>query len=1104
MKVCRNCGRENPADASFCSGCGAAFGTTLSRDERKVVTVLFCDLVGSTARAERLDPEDVRALLSRYHDHVRGELERYGGTVEKFIGDAVMSLFGAPIAHEDDPERAVRAAIAIRDWAQQEGDLEVRIGITTGEALVSLGARPDQGEGMAAGDVVNTAARLQGAAAENGILVDETTYRATQRAIEYQGDGSVTAKGKEQPVPVWEPRQARSRFGVDVRQHARALLVGRADELDALQDAFRRARRDRAPQLVTLVGVPGIGKSRLAWELFQWIDEQSELTAWRQGRSLPYGDGVTFWALGEMLKSHAGILETDTDEDARAKLRRTVDDVVPDAADATWITSQLGPLVGLGGDEAAARDDAAAERFAAWRRFFEALADQRPLVLVFEDLHWADEQLLDFVDHLVDWSSGVPLLVVVTARPELFGRRPGWGGGKPNATTLSLAPLTDDETRVLVHRLLDRSVLAAEVQATLLERAGGNPLYAEEFIRMITERGLEDADAALPESVQGVIAARLDGLSEDEKRVVQAASVLGKVFWLGAVVAVADVSRRKAEETLHLLERKEFARRERRSSVGRETEYAFGHVLVRDVAYSQIPRGDRGEMHQRAAEWVESLGRAEDHAELLAHHFATALELARLSGTVEPELLVRTRNALFDAADRALALNAFSSAALAYERALDLADGEVEPRRLLNAGLAFRWGRDSGDDVLERARDALVAAGDHAGAAEAEMVRADLAFSVAGDFPQTKRHVATALSLNEQVGPSRSKAFVLAQAARFSMLALDSEVALEQVHEALELIDQLGLDDLRGGAVNTRGVCRKNLGDSAGGIRDLEESLELALRTNALTEIGRAYNNLASVLLGNGDFRRGREVLDEGIATLSAQPEQRLWSHWLVGTLTIFQFEAGEWDEALHAVEDYLDAAESGIGGGQSATVVSIRGAIRGARGEAEHARDDVATLFRTAEATGDPRGRALALAVLTYLEQAAGNRAAAHAAASAFFEIANNVEVEFLTPYAPPLVALGFREDLARLLASAVDEWDRVMHLAVSSGDYAGAADEFASSGMLRMEAEMRLLAAQELVARGLRADADTQLRRALTFFESVKATPYVKTAESLLTATA
>ncbi len=562
------------------------------REERKVVTVLFADLVGFTERSERLDPEDVRAALSSFHAHLRWELERFGGTVEKFIGDAVMAVFGAPAAHEDDPERAVRAALAIRDWAAEQEELQLRIAVNTGEALVSAGTAA---EGMVAGDVVNTAARLQSAAPVNGILVGEQTYRATEQRIDYRAHEPVLAKGKTEPVPVWEAVEPRARLGVDVRQLSGAPFVGRREELAALVAALARAR-DGAAQLVTLVGEPGIGKSRLVFELLQIVDAGVENVYWRQGRSLPYGDGVTFWALGEMVKSQAGILETDAPEEADRKLA----DAVPDE----WVRSHLRPLVGL----AAEREPDRTESFAAWRQFFETLAAEYPLVLVFEDLHWADDVLLDFVDHLVEWAGGVPLLVVCTARPELLARRPGWAGGKANATTLSVAPLSDEETARLVHDLVERAVIAADVRSQLLERAGGNPLYTEEFVRMLAQR--DDRGLALPESVQGLIAARLDELPREEKELLQTAAVIGKVFWLGAVV---DGGQRWAvEQLLHSLERKEFIRRERRSSVASETEFAFRHQLVRDVAYGQILRAARVEKHRRAAEWIESLGRPAD------------------------------------------------------------------------------------------------------------------------------------------------------------------------------------------------------------------------------------------------------------------------------------------------------------------------------------------------------------------------------------------------------------------------------------------------------------------------------------------------------------
>ncbi len=529
--MCPSCARANADDARFCSGCGTALATPSPvREERKVVTCLFCDLVGFTARAERMDPEDVRRLLQPYHASVRSELERFGGTVEKFIGDAVMAVFGAPIAHEDDPERAVRAALAIRDQLTEEGELEVRIGITTGEALVALDARPDAGEGMASGDVVNTAARLEAAAPSNRILVDETTFRATERAIEYAQAAAIAAKGKARPIDVWEAVRPRARVGVE--RLSGTPLVGRAEELALLRDTLARVIREREPQLVTLVGVPGIGKSRLVFELFETIragELGPGLVLWRHGRSLPYGEGVTFWALAEMVKAQAGILESDRPGQAAEKLHAAVAAVVPAGVESEWVERHLRPLVGLESEEQSA-EDRHGEAFAAWRRFFEELAESRPLVLVFEDLHWADEQLLDFVDQLVDRARGVPLLALCTARPELLERRPAWGGGKVNAATTLLSALSDDETSELVLSLLEHEI-APDVRERLLAHAGGNPLYAEEFSRALAER----PTAALPETVQGLIAARLDTLPPEEKAILQDASVLGRVFWLGAL-----------------------------------------------------------------------------------------------------------------------------------------------------------------------------------------------------------------------------------------------------------------------------------------------------------------------------------------------------------------------------------------------------------------------------------------------------------------------------------------------------------------------------------------------------------------------------------------
>jgi predicted ATPase/class 3 adenylate cyclase len=683
VSLCPSCSHGNQVGAKFCSQCGAALVTAepLAREERKVVTVLFADLVGFTSRAEQLDPEDVRAVLSPFYARLRAELERFGGTVEKFIGDAVMALFGAPAAHEDDPERAVRAALAIRDWVREQGQIQARLGVCTGEALISLWARPGHGEGMAAGDVVNTAARLQAAAPVNGVLVGERTFRQTRAVFEYRPAAPVEAKGKRELVAAWEPLQARARSGGDVPHQAKTVLVGRERELGVLRDALARVRSQRSPQLVTLIGVPGIGKSRLLYELSQLVEAEAELISWRQGRSLPYGDGISFWALAEMVKAQAGILETDTSGEAGVKLAEMTAGVLGDTAETGWVARHLGALVGLGGGALPGGSDRRSEVFAAWRQFVEALAERRPLVLAFEDLHWADDGLLDFVDYLAEWAGEVPLLVIGSARPELLARRPGWGGGKPNAVTLSLAPLSGQETARLIGLLCGRVVLDTGQHAVLLAQAGGNPLYAEQYVQMMAERGV-GRELPVPESVHGIIAARLDLLAPPEKRLLQDAAVIGKVFWPGAVTALGSgVDGGELEECLHGLERKQFVRRGRASSVAGETQYAFVHALLRDVAYGQIPRAARVGKHAQAAGWIESLGRPEDHAEMLAHHYLSALDLARSANRDTADLAPRARTALHAAGDRAFALNAFTAAARYYRAALILWPQDAREQR---------------------------------------------------------------------------------------------------------------------------------------------------------------------------------------------------------------------------------------------------------------------------------------------------------------------------------------------------------------------------------------------------------------------------------------
>jgi class 3 adenylate cyclase/tetratricopeptide (TPR) repeat protein len=1106
MPACGRCGRENAEDARFCSACGASLAAETVREERKVVSVLFADLVGFTGRAERMDPEDVRALLAPYHGHLRRELERYGGTVEKFIGDAVMALFGAPIAHEDDPERAVRAALTIRDWARERGeDLPIRIAVATGEALVALGARPLEGEGMASGDVVNTAARLQGAAPVDGVLVDETTYRATSHMIEYRAAEPVEARGKAEPVPVWEALEARSRFGTDIGERRRAPLIGRERELDALVAALARAREERTPQLVTLIGVPGIGKSRLVFELFQAIEADPELIYWRQGRSLPYGEGVSFWALGEMVKAHAGILDTDSAEDAERKLRRAIESDLGGVKDAAWVEAHLRPLLGLA-EETKARGDHRAESFAAWRRFLEALAEQRPLVLVFEDLHWADEGLLDFVDHLVDWAVGVPILVVCTARPELLSLRSGWGGGKSNAVTLSLSPLSDDQTAQLIAALLERSVLPADTQSALLQHAGGNPLYAEEFVRMATDRKLVtgDGELPLPESIQGIVAARLDSLPDAEKALLQDAAVIGKVFWLGAAAEIGGVRRSSAEELLHRLERKEFIRRERRSSVADETEYAFGHLLVLDVAYGQIPRGRRAEKHRLAAGWIEALGRFEDHAEMLAHHYLAALELARAAGAESVALAEQARLALREAGDRASRLGALPAAERFYNVALDLwpEDDLDRPSLLLMLGRVLSQTEISGrEEVLTEARDGLLAAGDVAAAAEAE-VMLGLVFQRRARRQVAFEHYARAEALARDLEPSASKAYVISNVSRYLMLAGETEDAIRLGRVALEMATDLELDELRAHALNNIGTARTANGDLRG-LGELEESIAISLEINS-SESARAYTNLGSTLAGLGELERSFAMQAEarrlakrfGLGEVARKVEaERAWELYV----------RGRWDEAL-ALADELIADFEQKPGFMEGVCRSVRGCMRLAVDDLGGAQADARQAIELARRGKDPQivqpALALGARVYSLTEPGRGNDLVDELLAEGR-SAESGVPGEWLPNLAAALVTLGRTdEELAAAARVSVRTPWLEAAIAFCTGDFQRAAGIYAEIGDKPEEAYARLRAAEVLVGEGHRAEADAELERALAFWRSVGATAYVREGEALLAA--
>jgi class 3 adenylate cyclase/tetratricopeptide (TPR) repeat protein len=940
------------------------------QEERKVVSVLFCDLVGFTAASDAADPEDVRARIRPYHQRLREELEGYGGTVEKFVGDAVMAVFGAPVAHEDDAERAVRAGLrileAIGDLNQSDPSLslQVRVGINTGEAVVALGARPEEGEGIVTGDVVNTASRLQGAAPANGIAVSEQTHRITERIFDYEPLEPVRVKGKAEPLAIFRPLRPRARFGSDVTRTHSSPLVGRELEKPLLIGTFERAAQQQSCQLVTVVGEPGVGKSRLCMELFSYIEERPDLVRWRQGRCLPYGEGIAFWALGEIVKAECGILESDSPYEVRGKLERAVRE---DAEDRAWLLARLSPLVGAGG-EAASQE----ESFTAWRRFLEELAADGPCVLVFEDLHWADPALLAFVEHLADWAEGVPLLALCTARPELYEQHPGFGANARNGQRINLAPLSDEETARLVSALLERAVLPVETQQALLERAGGNPLYAEEFVRLLSDRGELGEHVEVPESVQALIAARLDTLSPERKSLLQDAAVMGKVFWAGALAAMGERDPDQVEQALHELVRKELVRPSRTSSMQGEAEYGFWHALVRDVCYGQIPRAGRAERHHHAAAWIEQKAgeRAEDLADVLAYHYLTALELADAAGHAHaPQLQAQAVRYLGLAGERALGLDT-ERAEQNLSRALDLAAADDPQRPLLLerwAQAALQQGR------LREARDALEQALDQYRVEDETLATGRTMTELAnllgrlGD-PRQQEILGEALRLLAAEPPGRELVAAYAQQARLFVVGAAYTEAVAAADKALALAAQLKLPTPTN-ALGAHGAARANQGDRYG-LEEMRQALTLAIEQGEGRSAAILYNNLGVTTWlyegpqANLDFAR------EGIEFCQRRGLSEM-AEIIDGGLTPILAELGQTEQALSDAARLADQLErtGDIGFAEPRSVELL---LLAERGQAEHAPSPEA-LLKVARDTGTPQeiaGAVAAAACLLHAQQ--------------------------------------------------------------------------------------------------------------------------------------
>jgi class 3 adenylate cyclase/tetratricopeptide (TPR) repeat protein len=996
---CSKCGEQNPDRAQFCLACGTALARARQpEEERKVVSVLFVDLVGFTDRSDRADPEDVRATLHPYHARVKQEIERFGGTVEKFVGDAVMAAFGAPVTHEDDAERAVRSGLSIlatieeMNRADPRLELAVRAAVNTGEAVVSLAARPEAGEGIATGDVVNTASRLQQVAPIGGIVVGEITFRATKSAIAYEELGPVSVKGKAEPVRIYRVTGVRSELEAGAEPPPATPFVGREDELALLRQTYGRTVREASVQLVTVTGEPGIGKTRLLSEFRAYLEEQPEAAVWRQGRCLPYGEGITFWALGEIVKGQTGILESDSPERAAAKLEAAVERAIADSSERDWFEARLAPLVGAQAAEATGAAERA-ESFTAWRRFLEAIAAERPLVLVFDDLHWADDALLEFLEHLVDWSSGVPLLLVCVARPELYERRSGWGGGKRNSTTIALSPLTGDETARLISALLSQAVLPADTQTLLLERAGGNPLYAEEFVRMLSDRGIlirrgrrleiaSEPEIPVPESVHALIGARLDTLTPDRKGLLFDAAVVGKVFWAGAVASIGGLDERTVQQGLHELVRKELVRPARTSSVEGQDEFSFWHLLVRDVAYQQIPRAARARKHWSAAKWIERIAedRVADHAEILAHHYADALELARAAGALDEarEFEGPTRRFLIMAGDRAFALDV-GRAESYYRLALELLPpGHPERTKVLvkAAEAAFFAGRfPDAERRYEEAIAELQAQGNVLGVGEA-MVSLSFLHGFRGETGRARMLLDEVIELLEQEEPGAELARAYAQIAREHMLSGRWDECLEWSQKALDLAERLAVDDVTVMVRQFRGVSRCEHGDS-GGLDDLRQALERSLELGLGQETVRAHINLGGQLWFMEGPAGGLEVHRAGIAF----GERRGLMGpvmWAKGESLWMLFDLGEWEELIRLADELIAWEEHHGESYFGVMALSYKARVLVQRGAVQQAAALTEKFVHRARKIEDPQILAPALVIGAAIEQARADQSAA------------------------------------------------------------------------------------------------------------------------------
>jgi class 3 adenylate cyclase/tetratricopeptide (TPR) repeat protein len=947
-----------------------------------VVSILFVDLVGFTERSDQADPEDVRRTLVPFHSAVKADIERFGGTLDKFIGDAALGVFGSPVAHEDDPERAIRAGLAIlrsiEDLRRTDPAIAVRVAVNTGEAVVAFGTGPQVGEAVA-GDVVNTTSRMQALAPRDSMVIGEGTLRAVRDLFDLEEQPPSQVKGKTEPLTVWRVLGERLEARPDLTT---VEFVGRERELALLEELLDGSKRSSSIGLVTVTGEPGIGKSRLIDQLRR---RTAGRTRWLAGRCLPYGEAITFAPAAATIREAAGIGAAFDASRQGSKLEALITAVETDPSEREWLQSTMERVLGIGGTEAGATIPAE-ETARAWARVVSWIAaTSRPssLVLHLDDLHWAEPVFLELVIRLTDRLRGEPVLVLCCSRPELLDRSEGWTTGRDDARVVRLEALSDEESAKLVDDLLERTAIPEPVRASLVERAGGNPLYALEFARMLEEGGLPSGEGpvAMPDSVQTVIAARLDAIPAGLRAFVQDAAVVGTAFWPGVLAALGDRSEASVADGLGELIQRGFIEPSSTSTLEGMPEYGFTHALIGEVAYGRIPRAQRARRHHAAGVWIERVDaeRAEERAEMLARHFAAAVELAEAAG--EGELAEGARGPavkwLMAAGQRAGALNAPGSFVL-YDRAARLApsaSGERAEALAFSAQMGRRGGRLDAREVLRRYEESLDIyrqMGDRIGIGRGQM-RVGSQLGAMGEFGRSGALVAEAVAMLEREPHGADLARALAFRAEVDMFAGHIQASMESAGRALDLLPDGTHDDIRVMALHIRGDSRSSLGD-LGGIQDLEEALRLSQASGSASDLVTSLSYLGEWLWTTQGPAAGMVHIHEGIrlAERLGVVSQGLWTK--AGGLEAL-VDMGDWDRAVEWCADVLGVGQENLDSVLFAVATAVRNRIALYRGEVETT-DSAAYLADLGRAVEELQALAPALLIAAERSLAGGQSA--------------------------------------------------------------------------------------------------------------------------------